>query len=161
MLLAQAGGDPRGAPAKAVADLIDLAGRERPGGGLDLPGGVRITRQEGLLILDRADAASRAGGRNLPAPFCVDMPVPGEVTLPDGRGTLRARRLDAAALGRIAETFHDRHRATYGHDNRAEPVQLVSIRLTAVGVIPALAIMKTSPGCVPAGTSRSTEPPSI
>ena len=98
MLLAQAGGDPRGAPAKAVADLIDLAGRERPGGGLDLPGGVRITRQEGLLILDRADAASRAGGRNLPAPFCVDMPVPGEVTLPDGRGTLRARRLDAAAL---------------------------------------------------------------
>jgi N-methylhydantoinase A len=55
------------------------------------------------------------------------------VAIPEGR-------LDAAALGRIAETFHDRHRATYGHDNRTEPVQLVSIRLTAVGVIPPLAI---------------------
>ena len=40
----------------------------------------------------------------------------------------------------IAETFHDRHRATYGHDNRAEPVQLVSVRLTAIGAIPPLPI---------------------
>jgi tRNA(Ile)-lysidine synthase len=98
MLLAQAGGDPRGAPSKAVADLIDLAGRERPGGGVDLPGGVRASRQEGLLILGRADAAFRAAGRNLPAPFCVDMQVPGEVALPGGRGILRSRRLDPAEL---------------------------------------------------------------
>ena len=39
-----------------------------------------------------------------------------------------ARTLDAAALREIAEAFHDRHRQTYGHDNRAEPVQLVSVR---------------------------------
>jgi N-methylhydantoinase A len=57
-----------------------------------------------------------------------------------------SRMLDAAALAEIAETFHDRHRATYGHDNRAEPVQLVSARLTAVGAIPTLLVRdKTAP----------------
>jgi N-methylhydantoinase A len=56
------------------------------------------------------------------------------------------RRLDAAALSEIAEAFHERHRRTYGHENRGEPVQLVSIRLTAIGVIPPLAIAgKTAP----------------
>ncbi|HZT46738.1 MAG TPA: hydantoinase/oxoprolinase family protein [Hyphomicrobiaceae bacterium] len=58
-----------------------------------------------------------------------------ELTVPVPPGTL-----DAAALQAIAEAFHDRHRATYGHDNRAEPVQIVSIRLTAIGAIPTLAI---------------------
>ena len=57
------------------------------------------------------------------------------------------RALDAAALAEIAEAFHRRHRATYGHDNRAEPVQLVSARVTAVGTIPPLLIRdKTAPG---------------
>jgi N-methylhydantoinase A len=60
-----------------------------------------------------------------------------------------SRMLDAAALAEIAETFHDRHRATYGHDNRAEPVQLVSARLTAVGAIPTL-LVRDKPA--PAGT---------
>ena len=90
MLLAQAGGDPRGAGSRAVADLLDLAAREGSGAGLDLPGGIRTTLQEGLLLLELA------GGRNLPSPFCVDMLVPGEVALPGGRGALRARRIDAA-----------------------------------------------------------------
>ena len=49
----------------------------------------------------------------------------------------------------IAEAFHDRHRATYGHDNRGEPVQLVSARLTAVGAIPPL-LIRDKPA--PAGT---------
>jgi N-methylhydantoinase A len=61
-----------------------------------------------------------------------------------------ARRLDAALLAEIAETFHGRHRATYGHDNRAEPVQLVSVRLTAVGEIPPLAVRGRT---APAGTN--------
>src|SRR5262249_36721114 len=54
------------------------------------------------------------------------------------------RALDAAALAEIAEAFHDRHRATYGHDNRAEPVQLVSARVTAIGTIPPLLIRDTT-----------------
>ena len=57
-----------------------------------------------------------------------------------------SRALDAVALTHIAEAFHDRHRATYGHDNRSEPVQLVSARLTAVGAIPPLLVRdKTAP----------------
>ena len=47
---------------------------------------------------------------------------------------------DDAALAAAAEAFHDRHRQTYGHDNRAEPVQLVSLRVAAIGEIPPLAI---------------------
>jgi N-methylhydantoinase A len=50
------------------------------------------------------------------------------------------RVLDAAALQGVAEAFHDRHKLTYGHDNRSEPVQLVSLRVTAIGAIPTLTI---------------------
>jgi N-methylhydantoinase A len=60
-----------------------------------------------------------------------------------------ARVFDAAALAAMADAFHTRHRQTYGHDNRGEPVQLVSVRVTAVGLIPPLTI-GTAPA--PAGT---------
>jgi len=60
------------------------------------------------------------------------------------------RALDTAALTEIAEAFHARHRATYGHDNRGEPVQFVSARLTAVGAIPALIVRDRT---APAGTN--------
>jgi N-methylhydantoinase A len=50
------------------------------------------------------------------------------------------RRFDAAALDEIADGFHDRHRSTYGHDNRREPVQIVSLRVAAIGEIPPLTI---------------------
>ena len=53
---------------------------------------------------------------------------------------VRPRRLDQAAIGEIADGFHGRHRQTYGHDNRAEPVQIVSLRVTAIGAIPPLTI---------------------
>jgi N-methylhydantoinase A len=49
-------------------------------------------------------------------------------------------RIDRATLAKIAEDFHRRHRATYGHDNRAEPVQIVSVRVAAIGAIPPLAV---------------------
>ena len=50
------------------------------------------------------------------------------------------RPVDTAALAQIADAFHARHLATYGHDNRTEPVQMVSVRLAAIGSIPALTI---------------------
>ncbi len=50
------------------------------------------------------------------------------------------RAIDRALLENIAETFHDRHRQTYGHDNRSEPVQIVSVRLAAIGTIPPLMV---------------------
>ena len=49
-------------------------------------------------------------------------------------------RVDTAALGGIAAAFHERHRQTYGHDNRSEPVQIVNLRVAAVGAIPPLRI---------------------
>src|SRR5208337_770963 len=36
--------------------------------------------------------------------------------------------------------FHSRHLQTYGHNNRSEPVQIVSIRLSAIGTIPPLVV---------------------
>jgi N-methylhydantoinase A len=51
-----------------------------------------------------------------------------------------ARPVDAAALHEIAKGFHDRHLHTYGHDNRSEPVQIVSVRVTAIGATAPLAI---------------------
>jgi N-methylhydantoinase A len=48
--------------------------------------------------------------------------------------------VDQATLKRIAESFHDRHRQTYGHENRAEPVQIVSVRLAAIGTIAPLVV---------------------
>ena len=50
------------------------------------------------------------------------------------------RPVDETALAQIAEAFHDRHLSTYGHDNRTEPVQIVSVRLAAIGAIAPLAI---------------------
>ena len=48
--------------------------------------------------------------------------------------------VDRAALASIANSFHQRHRATYGHDNRDEPVQIVSVRVAAIGAIPPLVV---------------------
>src|SRR5499427_8030140 len=53
------------------------------------------------------------------------------------------RSVDAAALAEIAAAFHDRHLHTYGHDNRGEPVQIVSIRVTAIGASAPLVIRDT------------------
>jgi N-methylhydantoinase A len=38
-------------------------------------------------------------------------------------------------VGRIGEAFHDLHERTYGHANRGEPVELVTLRLSAFGAV--------------------------
>lgn len=48
--------------------------------------------------------------------------------------------IDPDAVEAIAAAFHDRHRQTYGHDNRSEPVQIVNLRVAAIGTIPPLRI---------------------
>ena len=48
--------------------------------------------------------------------------------------------------------------ATYGHDNRGEPVQLVSLRLAAIGVIPPLTIRQQP---APAGTRSAKAAPQV
>jgi N-methylhydantoinase A len=56
-----------------------------------------------------------------------------ELTVPLAAGPLTRASLDA-----LASDFHEKHRQTYGHFNTEEPVQLVTLRLTAVGRLPEL-----------------------
>jgi N-methylhydantoinase A len=89
---------------------------------------------EGAAMLERAGVApvQRRFERSVDARYArqsyeLAVPVP-------------PRPIDSAALGAVAEAFHDRHHATYGHDNRSEPVQIVSVRVAAIGAIPPLTI---------------------
>jgi N-methylhydantoinase A len=51
-----------------------------------------------------------------------------ELTVPVADGPITRASLDT-----LAAAFHDKHRQTYGHANPVEPVQLVNLRLTALG----------------------------
>jgi N-methylhydantoinase A len=104
--------------------------------------------QKGAAMLDRAAIASerRRFERSVDARYprqSYELPVP-----------VPARPVDRATLQAIAESFHDRHRHTYGHDNRAEPVQIVSIRLAAIGTIPPL-VIRDRPAVAEAGAVKA------
>jgi N-methylhydantoinase A len=58
-----------------------------------------------------------------------------ELTVPLTEG-----RIDRSVIDALAEAFHAKHAQTYGHANRAEPVQLVNLRVTALGRLPALTL---------------------
>jgi N-methylhydantoinase A len=58
-----------------------------------------------------------------------------ELTVPLADGAVSRASLDAAMAA-----FHAKHEQTYGHANPAEPVQLVNLRLTAVGRLPNLTL---------------------
>ena len=62
-----------------------------------------------------------------------------ELTVPIAEGPITRDTLAA-----LAETFHQRHAQTYGHANRHETVQLVNLRVTALGKLPALALSQRS-----------------
>ena len=62
-----------------------------------------------------------------------------ELTVPMADGPVTAATLTA-----LAAAFHAKHEQTYGHANAAEPVQLVNLRLTALGRLPALALAQPS-----------------
>jgi N-methylhydantoinase A len=94
----------------------------------------RALEQRGTAMLDRTGVPSgqRRFERSVDARYArqsfeLVVPVP-------------PRPVDDAALAEIAAAFHDRHRYTYGHDNRSEPVQIVSVRLAAIGTTPPLVI---------------------
>jgi N-methylhydantoinase A len=56
-----------------------------------------------------------------------------ELTVPMAAGPVTRE-----TVARLAGDFHERHRLTYGHSNPAEPVQLVNLRVSAVGKLPGL-----------------------
>ncbi len=58
-----------------------------------------------------------------------------ELTVP-----LIGGRINRSATDALAEAFHAKHAQTYGHANRAEAVQLVNLRVTALGRLPALTL---------------------
>ncbi len=64
--------------------------------------------------------------------FDVSVPVP------DGN-------IDAATLDTVEQRFHERHETRFGHADTAEPVELVTLRLRARGVV-------EEPALSPAGT---------
>ncbi len=62
-----------------------------------------------------------------------------ELTLPVEDGPVTR-----ASLDRLAADFHEKHRQTYGHANPAEAVQLVNLRLSAIGRLPDLRLAQTA-----------------
>jgi len=62
-----------------------------------------------------------------------------ELTLPVEDGPVTR-----AALDRLAADFHEKHKQTYGHANPAEAVQLVNLRLSAIGRLPDLALAQNA-----------------
>jgi N-methylhydantoinase A len=64
-----------------------------------------------------------------------------EVTVPVPLG-----RLDGAALARVRSTFHEVYASRYGYANPAEPVEIVTWKLSAVGGSPRVALAKAGAG---------------
>jgi len=62
-----------------------------------------------------------------------------EVTVP-----VPAGRLDTAALERVRASFHEIYAARYGYANTAEPVEVVTWKLSAVGGSPRIALAKAT-----------------
>ena len=48
------------------------------------------------------------------------------------------------SLRRLAEAFHRQHEQVYGHANAAEPVQLVNLRLSALGRLPDVRLIQAA-----------------
>src|SRR5882724_2368718 len=74
-----------------------------------------------------------------------------ELTVP-----VRSGPITRATLEHLATDFHDKHRATYGHANPEEPVQLVNLRVAALGRLGGLDLGRMagaaeSPAVAPAG----------
>ncbi|HUB44554.1 MAG TPA: hydantoinase/oxoprolinase family protein [Acetobacteraceae bacterium] len=88
--------------------------------------GVPMERQ---VVIRQADLRYRRQAYELTVPF-IDGPI------------------NRFVLDALAEAFHARHAQTYGHANPDEPVQLVNLRVTALGRQPALRLAQAAdPDC--------------
>jgi N-methylhydantoinase A len=74
-----------------------------------------------------------------------------ELTVPVPAGPITTGSLD-----RLAAAYHDKHRMTYGHASPGEPVQLVNIRVAAVGRLDRLDLGRAGSG--PARGKIATRP---
>ena len=71
------------------------------------------------------------------------------VDVPEGR-------FDEASIETVRERFHERHEHRYGHAYRDEPIELVTIRLRARGVVETPALTAEDPGGTAADAVRET-----
>jgi len=91
ILIGMAGGDPRGADTRTVARILALA----RGGSLSdrgISGGMCAVRDGDELVF------AAAGTTRAPEPFCIEMRIPGEVTIPSSPGILTARIVDRSQV---------------------------------------------------------------
>jgi len=75
-----------------------------------------------------------------------------ELTVPLAPGAITRE-----TLARLAADYHERHRVTYGHASPDEPVQLVNLRVTAVGRLDGLDLSHRGEGGAAAGPATSRE----
>jgi N-methylhydantoinase A len=68
-----------------------------------------------------------------------------ELTVPLAAGPMSRASLDA-----LASNFHEKHHQTYGHATAMEAVELVTLRLTAVGRLPGLQLGRLPGAAAPA-----------
>ncbi|MBV9251520.1 MAG: hydantoinase/oxoprolinase family protein [Acetobacteraceae bacterium] len=64
-----------------------------------------------------------------------------ELTVPIGPG-----EVTRATLDRLSADFHAKHEQTYGHASRLEAVQLVNLRVSAIGRLPSLRLAQRGGG---------------
>jgi N-methylhydantoinase A len=97
-----------------------VAGMEREGLAMLAAAGVPEQRRD---LLRLADVRYRRQAYELTVPIS-----PGAVT--------------HDSIAAMAAAFHDKHEQTYGHANREEAVQLVNLRLTALGRLPGMTLVQ-------------------
>jgi N-methylhydantoinase A len=66
--------------------------------------------------------------------------------------------IDQAALPILAEGYHDKHALTYGHANRAERVQIVTLRLSATAKLPPLTLAQKIAADAGGGSEKARRP---
>lgn len=104
----------------AIADT--LAGMEAGGRAMLEAANVPMERR---ALLRSADIRYRRQAYELTVPM-LDGPITREL------------------LNGLVAAFHDKHRQTYGHASANDTVQLVNLRLTAVGRVPSIAFTKST-----------------
>ena len=72
-----------------------------------------------------------------------------ELTVPLGPGPVTRETLDA-----LIAAFHRKHAQTYGHANPGDPVQMVNLRVAAIGRLPSLMLRQQSRAGSPPPRSR-------
>jgi N-methylhydantoinase A len=66
--------------------------------------------------------------------------------------------IDTAALTAFADGYHDKHELTYGHANRSERVQIVTLRLSAAAKLPGLTLAQKISAAAGGGSEKARRP---